>query len=75
MEGFPYGFHNFLFGWIDTLKDNYPMDLDIDFVMTLFSIVEKIYSPAVTSIIGEALNKRLGTEGLSIPEMAMEVSK
>jgi|Transcript_37401 hypothetical protein len=24
VEGMPYGFHNFLFGWIDTPNDNFP---------------------------------------------------
>lgn len=24
MEGLPYGYHNFLFGWIDTFRDNLP---------------------------------------------------
>jgi hypothetical protein len=24
MEGYPYGYHNFLFSWIDTPSDNYP---------------------------------------------------
>jgi len=23
-EGLPYGYHNFLFGWIDTVEDNLP---------------------------------------------------
>jgi len=23
-EGLPYGYHNFLYGWIDTASDNWP---------------------------------------------------
>lgn len=66
MEGLPYGYHNFLFGWIDTLKDNYPPVLDIDFAYIIFSILEKIVPDVATKFIGEALNKRLGTVGLSL---------
>ena len=36
-EGLPYGYHNFLFGWIDTPKDNYPPLLDPNFVLAAFS--------------------------------------
>lgn len=75
MEGYPYGYHNFLFGWIDTVKDNYPDGLDIDFAMNVFSILEKIDKPLVVKFVGEALNKRLGTEGLSVGELAIEASR
>ena len=37
MEGLPYGYHNFLFGWIDTPKDNYPPVLDPELILPLFS--------------------------------------
>ena len=43
MEGFPYGYHNFLFGWIDTLYENYPPLLDSNFVVLLFSYLERVY--------------------------------
>ena len=36
-EGLPYGYHNFLFGWIDTPKDNLPPLLDSNFVLAMFS--------------------------------------
>lgn len=75
MEGFPYGYHNFLFGWIDTEKDNYPPLLDMDFVAMVFSILEKIDKPLVVKFLNEALNKRLGTEGLTLAEITIEASK
>jgi hypothetical protein len=28
MSGSPYGYHNMIFSWIDTLSDNYPPPLD-----------------------------------------------
>ena len=42
VEGYPYGFHNFLFGWIDTPLDSCPPLLDIDMVNPLFAILEKL---------------------------------
>jgi len=36
-EGLPYGYHNFLMGWIDTPKDNLPSLLDGNFVLAMFS--------------------------------------
>jgi hypothetical protein len=42
MEGLPYGYHNFLYGFVDTLNDNWPSLLPKDFVPIVFSILEKI---------------------------------
>ena len=64
MEGYPYGYHNFLFGWIDTARENYPPILAPELLNIAFRLVEKIIPSAITSIYGEAMNKRLGTEGL-----------
>jgi hypothetical protein len=75
VEGLPYGYHNFLFGWIDTEKDNFPPILDADFVGMVFSILEKLDKPVVVKFLTEALNKRLGTKDLSISDIAIEASK
>lgn len=32
MEGKPYGYHNLIFSWIDTIEDNYPPPLDVHLV-------------------------------------------
>jgi len=64
VEGLPYGYHNFLFSWIDTAKHSYPEILDTNLVMVVFSILEKIQPKLVNSFLNEALNKRLGTEDL-----------
>jgi len=65
-NGLPYGYHNFLFGWIDTAVDNWPPLLPPGFVPVLFSMIED-FSPNTTDIfITQALNKRLGTEGLNL---------
>lgn len=39
-EGLPYGYHNFLFGWVDTPVDNWPPLLPSGFIPIVFSILE-----------------------------------
>lgn len=36
MEGKPYGYHNLIFSWIDTVTENYPPPLDSHLVGFLF---------------------------------------
>lgn len=73
MEGFPYGYHNFLFGWIDTPDKNYPPLLDSYLVAVVFGYIERIYELPMRMILTEGLNMRLKTKGLSIAEIAIEV--
>lgn len=69
VEGVPYGYHNFLFGWIDTEKDNLPAILDINFVYTLLTLIEKFIPAVPKSLVGEAVNKRLGTNNLNLAQL------
>ena len=39
-EGLPYGYHNLLFGWIDTYRDNLPPVLPNQFAPILFSTLQ-----------------------------------
>lgn len=65
-EGLPYGYHNFLFGWIDTAEDNYPPLIPPGLLPIALSIFED-FDPIVSDIfVGQALNHRLGTQGLNI---------
>ncbi|EER12023.1 conserved hypothetical protein [Perkinsus marinus ATCC 50983] len=76
-EGNDYGFGNFLFTVVDTLKDNYPclpMDgyqtcLSWEFVEVAVGLVERVKPDMAQLIFGQALNHRLGTEGLSLSEV------
>lgn len=61
MEGTPYGYQNFLFGWIDTPRDNLPMLLPNEIIPIVFSLTEKLDKKASDLIYGEGLNIRLGT--------------
>jgi hypothetical protein len=66
VQGTPYGYHNFIFGWIDTVAGNYPPPLDgnvLLYVTILFQEIDKFYCD---SVILMGLNKRLGTEDLDI---------
>jgi len=71
MEGAPYGYHNFLWGWIDTARDNMPPALPAELLPVAFAWLETFDPTLVTKYMGEALNKRLGTEGLSLVELTM----
>lgn len=44
----PYGYHNFVFGWLDTAKDNFPTFLSAEFATYAFSFIEKIAPKVAT---------------------------
>jgi len=69
-EGVPYGYPNFLFGWIDTYSDNLPPLLANQIFAVLFGILEDIVPDTVNLFLNEGLNKRLGTEGLNLTQIA-----
>lgn len=69
VAGMPYGYHNFVFGWIDTIADNLPPILDPQILTIGFSLVEAILPAAIDSVYGQAMNKRLGTTGLKIADL------
>jgi len=48
-------------GWLDTPKDNYPPVLDPNFVLSMFSFIERLYEFPINRVLTQALNKRLGT--------------
>ena len=40
-EGLPYGYHNFLYSWVDTPENNWPELLPKDIVSIVFAVIEK----------------------------------
>ena len=44
MSGKPYGYHNMIFSWIDTIADNYPPPLDTHLVCIPVKVVIFMYS-------------------------------
>lgn len=82
VEGFNYGYHNMLLGWIDTVNDNYPcvapnftQCLSWDTVTVLFGLVDKVAPAAADLIFNAAMNQRLGTTGLGMAEVLQEADK
>jgi len=74
IEGVPYGYHNFLWGWLDTAHNSYPPLLSPEFIGPVFSILESIAPEAAESVFTLALNKRLNTTGLNIHQIALEAA-
>jgi hypothetical protein len=51
-EGLPYGYHNFLFGWIDTPEDNLPPLMPPGLVPIVLSIFEDFDNVTTNIFIG-----------------------
>eukprot|EP01097_Dermamoeba_algensis_P000742 TRINITY_DN1261_c0_g1_i7.p1 TRINITY_DN1261_c0_g1~~TRINITY_DN1261_c0_g1_i7.p1 ORF type:complete len:600 (-),score=151.32 TRINITY_DN1261_c0_g1_i7:101-1849(-) len=82
--GLPYGFHNMLFTWLDTAKDNLPclppgrtLCLSPQLVQILAGLVDK-YDRSISQLMfNQALNKRVGHDkpDLSTVEVMYEAGK
>ncbi|XP_010675677.2 uncharacterized protein LOC104891653 [Beta vulgaris subsp. vulgaris] len=75
MDGQPYGYHNLIFSWVDTINMNYPPPLDAHLVASVMTIWYHMQPEYAANLWKEALNKRLGTEDLELPEILVEVEK
>ena len=75
MEGYPYGYHNFLLSWIDTVNDNLPPLMPRELLPIAFDIIDHIQPKIFNNMMGESLNKRLGTEGLNMREIMAEAAQ
>lgn len=74
-EGVPYGYHNFLFGWIDTPEDNWPPILPAGIAPVLMNVLSRVAPSAADSFFLQAMNKRLGTVGLSDEQITAEAAR
>ncbi|XP_058093837.1 uncharacterized protein LOC131239919 [Magnolia sinica] len=75
MDGMPYGYHNLIFSWIDTTNGNYPPPLDAHLVASVMTMWTNIQPAYAANMWNEALNKRLGTQGLNLPEVLVETER
>lgn len=73
--GLPYGFHTFIYGWLDTPRDNLPPLLPNEFLPIMFSMIEAIDPELSDMVFTSGLNMRLGTEGLSISQVAQKAAE
>jgi hypothetical protein len=77
-EGMPYGYRNFVFSFLDTINQNLPPVLDIEFVFLLSKIMEGVV-PEINSdiIMKQALNFRIGITDfdkmLSLEDVQMKI--
>ena len=75
VEGLPYGYHNFIFTWIDTTTKNFPFFTTTEFAEFFFSILSKIYPKASDLLVTEALNIRLGKKDLTFQQAVAEAAR
>ena len=69
VEGSPYGYANYLFGWLDSIDGNYFKPFTKETLLSLMFIVDTVAPDVSVKMWGRALNKRLGTDGLTLPEI------
>jgi hypothetical protein len=69
VEGLPYGYHNFLFGWIDTPKDNYPPPLNSEILLYFLILFQHLDYNNCNRLVLLGLNQRVGTQNLGIYEI------
>lgn len=62
-EGLPYGYHNFLYGWMDTPRDNLPPALPNELLPIVLSMIENVKPGVVNDFFLQGLNKRLDNPG------------
>jgi len=70
IEGTPYGYHNFIFGWIDTPYDNLPPVLSADLIAPVIAIMERKNAANGDLVFNAGINMRMGTNNLTVPELA-----
>ncbi|THG19312.1 hypothetical protein TEA_028511 [Camellia sinensis var. sinensis] len=75
MAGKPYGYHNMIFSWIDTIADNYPPPLDAHLVIFVMSMWTRVQPAYAANMWNEALNKRLGAEDLDLYGILAETER
>lgn len=75
IETLPYGYHNFMWGWIDTPYDNFPDVLPSTLVAPVFGIFERLQPEFTSKILLEPLNFRLNTKDLNLKEIVAEANR
>lgn len=73
LSGNDYGFHNFLYGWLDSSSENLPYFIDLDFISMALEIYQIFRPQDVNLIFIEAFNKRLGTSASNIKDIWEEL--
>jgi hypothetical protein len=74
-EGLPYGFHNFIFGWLDTGRNNFPDKISAEFMELALKMLEDYMPDAFRSLVGQGTNRRLGVSNFNVPQLSVEAAK
>ena len=81
-EGYDYGYYNLLWGWQDTVSDNYPclppafeLCLTPHHVQILFGFIDRSIPTVGDILFIQAWNKRLGTQGLNFAELLQHANQ
>eukprot|EP00698_Gefionella_okellyi_P019932 TRINITY_DN618_c0_g1_i4.p1 TRINITY_DN618_c0_g1~~TRINITY_DN618_c0_g1_i4.p1 ORF type:complete len:437 (+),score=50.80 TRINITY_DN618_c0_g1_i4:104-1414(+) len=61
--GLPYGYQNFLFGWLDTPDGNFPFPMTSELLSVGLSLASQLFEDDVMLVFGEGLNQRIGVPG------------
>lgn len=72
VKGYSYGFQSLLFTWFDTPNDNLPAFVPRSFINPAMRILENTNPKIFHYLLGEALNKRLGTENLNLNQLYLK---
>jgi hypothetical protein len=75
IEGLPYGYEIFLWGWIDTVDSNMPWAITHLHFEFLFTVLEKIYPALADQMMAQSLNIRLGTKKLKLNQIIAEAAR
>jgi hypothetical protein len=75
VEGMPYGYHNFLFSWIDTEDENYPPTLPKEFIPVAFEMFGELLPGVIETFFLQSMNHRLNTTGLNFKQVVAEAAK
>ena len=75
VEGLPYGYHNFVYTWIDTVTNNFPFFTTSEITEFTFSLISYFVPSLTDSFLTESLNKRVGKTGLSFQQAIAEAAR
>jgi len=82
VEGYDYGYQTLLWGWQDTVTDNYPclppdrtLCMTPHHVQVLFGFFHRSLPDVADVLYLEAWNKRVGTKGLGLAEVLQVANK
>ena len=78
-EGLPYGYQNFLYGWIDTQENNFPERLNSNLLQILFAFLSRKQKDVINLFFTEGLYKRLNInyskDNMSISDIILDANK